>query len=304
MSRRWMVLVVVMAMALFGGACGSDDDADTATGAATGTAAEEAAEPAEHTIGTMESADNKFAFESVPATVEGGAVAFTLDNSDGKEPHDFQIAKLTAGHTVEELMQQLESNEAPLADWITEAAGVGHAAPGKTVTATVDLTEGEWAYFCTESSGEEGKEVSHAKAGMKGTFKVEGASEAELPETEASIEMVDYGFTTSGLKAGTNEVKLTNTGKQIHHALLIPIVAGKTFDDAKKFATSQEEPQGPPPVDFEKGVGSAVFGGGRSGVVTFDLAAGNYALICFMPDKGTAGPPHAAKGMIVEVKVT
>jgi hypothetical protein len=35
-----------------------------------------------------------------------------------------------------------------------------------------------------------------------------------------------------------------------------------------------------------------------------NLTSGKYVMLCFMPNYGTAGPPHAAMGMVQEVDIT
>jgi hypothetical protein len=84
---------------------------------------------------------------------------------------------------------------------------------------------------------------------------------------------------------------------------MYPVAAGKTFADAKAALQSSEEPEGPPPIDFEHGSRTAVIDPGQTIVTSAELTKGTYVLFCFMPDKGTAGPPHVAKGMVAEAVV-
>lgn len=67
----------------------------------------------------------------------------------------------------------------------------------------------------------------------------------------------------------------------------------------------KNEPQGPPPLDFAKGQAFAVLNPGQSETATIQLESGtSYAFFCFIPDRGTAGPPHTAKGMLIEQKIS
>jgi hypothetical protein len=299
--------LVVLAIGTFVVACGDDDDTTaggddtTETTAATG-----GDEIPEVTISaTDDLAAKKFTFD-VPSDIPGGVVGLELKN-EGKELHDFQLVEAVDGHSLDEILAEVSSEDAPLSDWVVAAGGPGSTAPGGSSSAIVDLTAGTYWYFCTESSGgdEEGSEsVSHGANGMAGEFTVGDDSGAEMPDAGAAITAKDYAFETSGLKAGKNTVAFSNEGpKQIHHAYAFPIAEGKTFDEAKTFLMSDAPPEGEPPVDFESGVGTTVISSGRTEVVELDLKAGTYALLCFMPDLGTAGPPHLAKGMLVELKI-
>ena len=59
---------------------------------------------------------------------------------------------------------------------------------------------------------------------------------------------------------------------------------------------------GPPPVDPEGTRETVVIEGGDRQVTQLDLAAGRYALICFVRNR-SGGPPHIELGMINEVRV-
>ena len=56
-------------------------------------------------------------------------------------------------------------------------------------------------------------------------------------------------------------------------------------------------------VDFEKGVGSSVIEKSEGSELTeITLAAGRYAIACFISDRA-GGPPHFTKGMLTEVVI-
>ncbi|HYF26104.1 MAG TPA: hypothetical protein VD931_10230, partial [Baekduia sp.] len=126
--------------------------------------------------------------------------------------------------------------------------------------------------------------------------------DAQLPGVPATITASDFEFVTSGLKAGLNQVRFENTGRELHHALAFPLAKGATIAQARTFFQSQEEPEGKPPVDFSGGTGTTVLDGGKAQVVEMDLEAGSYALVCFITNRA-GGPPHVAMGMISELKI-
>jgi hypothetical protein len=287
-----MFFTVLAVLALVASGCGDDDD-DEAAG-------EGGDAPPVYTITASEAGEQ--ATFTVPSDMKGGVITIRIEN-DGQNLHDFQLAEAVPGHTLQELLAQVTSEEAPLEDWVVAAGGVGATPPGQANEATLDLEPGTYWYFSTESSGEGEETVPDAAAGMAGELTLTGDSGAEFPDASAEIGAVDYSFDLDGLEEGDNSVEFSNEGKQLHHALLVPVAAGKTFATAKEALLSEEEPEGPPPVDFENAVATPVVSPGHRMVANMRLGKGTYVVVCFLPDKGTAGPPHATKGMIAELKV-
>lgn len=141
-----------------------------------------------------------------------------------------------------------------------------------------------------------------------GEFTVTGeAVEADLPPVPGRIAATDdgadqYGFEFEGLTAGTNQVRFENLGQELHHVLLFPINGDATIEDVTTFITSEGEPTGPPPIAFERGVGTTVIDGGVAQNVSLTLDVGRYAAVCFISDRA-GGPPHAVQGMIDELTI-
>jgi uncharacterized cupredoxin-like copper-binding protein len=300
MHRVPRILLVLLAGVSFLAACGDDDDDDAAgTDAEATEEGTESAAPPEVTITATETGDGSYAFE-IPDDVPGGVVQLSVVSAEGNaEPHDFQLTQIEEGGSMEELLTQLSSEDAPIPGWIETATGVGTVAPGQTGTAFVELEpNAEYVFFCTEA----GDSGGHADHGMTGTFTTGDDSGAELPEASATVTASEYAFDVEGIVAGANTIEFVNDGQMIHHVGFIPIVGDATLDEIKA-AFEAEDESAEPPVDFEHAVFSAVAGKGDRIVFDADLAAGRYLLICFMPDLGTAGPPHALKGMFQELTV-
>jgi plastocyanin len=296
--KRTVVSAVVLT-ALVGGltACGDDDDSGDDDAAP-------AAEAIDLTVTASKSGD-QYLFD-IPAEIDGGLVNLTLTNTD-QEPHEIAMVNVAEGTTPEDLTAALlESDGGPIPDYVTRAAGVGFAAPGQSVTASQDIPAGDYVYFCT--FGED--DAVHYKNGMLGAVTVANEDgEGDLPDSVGSITAEDYTFTAEGLKAGTNKVKFENTGPdQIHHAQLMPIAEGATFEEALQFLGSEEEPTGPPPIDFESGTGTMVLAPGQEQVVDLTLVQGSYLVVCFIQDR-EGGPPHfvpqegGGHGMAKEITV-
>jgi hypothetical protein len=232
-----------------------------------------------------------------PSSIDGGVVAVTVKNS-GQTPTDLELIRVTGNHSADELKAVLDAEGGPLPSWIVSGGGVGTVAPGQSETATQKYPAG--TYFAASSPDtEEG--APDIKPVLK-PVQVTGDKGGSLPDATATVRARDYTFNADGLKGGRITVEFGNDGKQLHHFIAAPLAAGKTADDVKK-ALQEENPTGPPPIDFEAAQGVAVLGPGQSLVTTLNFKSGNYVFMCFIQDR-TGGPPHAiAHGMVKEITV-
>jgi uncharacterized cupredoxin-like copper-binding protein len=289
MRRAWATLAVLSALGLGLGACGDDDDGGDASGSDT-------------LALTVTEATDSYTFEGVPETVEGGTVTISLDNT-GAEVHEFQLLKVDDGTTFADIQPLLEEEGAPIPDAVQDGGGgVGSVAPGATGSTTQELSEGTWVYFCTFSADAEDA-PPHYELGMAGEMTVEGdGADADAPDIAGTVTAREYELQGEDLEAGDISVKFENEGEQFHHFFAVPMAEGATFEEAQAAILSDEEPTGPPPVDFEKGVSSAVIAPGQDITTTVTLEAGNYVFMCFISDR-EGGEPHALKGMINQVTV-
>ena len=288
--------------------CG-DDDHDGGAATATATATQPtAAAPAKFAISATSESARKKGLE-FPASVKAGVVEMTLTNTDSV-PRSAQIIRVEDGHTVDDVLKIVNSEEegVKIPDWMQDGGGLGAVGPRASRTATQVLRPGTWAIWDDEG-GEDGP--GYSALGAKGQFTVTGdVGDAELPQLPARVTATDegegrqkeYGFEFEGLEPGTNQVRFENTGDELHHALFLPIAEGKTIKDVEEAFASDEEPEGPPPVNFDSGVATSVIDGGIAQNITLDLPAGRYAVVCFIGDRAGGGP-HAAKGMLEELTV-
>lgn len=299
-ARLTRSLLAVLAAGGLVAGCGEGEDENTP-------AKEAAATPVKFTIRATAEGEKK-ALE-FPATIKTGLVEMTLVNTD-EVPRSAQIVRVEGDHTVDDVLKVVNSDEAKIPDWIQDGGGLGAVKPNTSGTATQILAPGKYVIWDDEGGGEEDA-PSHDELGAKGEFTVTGElGNAELPDQAARVTAIDtfegedreYDFEFDGLKAGRNEVRFENTGEELHHALFFPIAEGKTIKDVEAAFTAEEEPQGPPPVDFENGVGTAVIDGDIEQNIELDLEAGKYAVVCFISDR-KGGKPHAAKGMLKELTI-
>lgn len=228
--------------------------------------------------------------DKTPGTQE---VTFT---NNGKKPHAVQLIAVTGERSEAEVRKAYKDvgDSKPAPNWLYAAGGTGTTPPGKTNPVGLVFNEGTY-WAVVETDAEDGN-VGFTKFQVKGDKNI-----ARLP-TGATVTAKEYSFDPSGLKAGSNTVVFTNQGRQWHHMQAFPLNKGATSAQLRKFFESEGETSGPPPVDFENSVGTAVVEGGGTITSTLDFKKGKYALVCFIADR-QGGKSHVAKGMINEVTI-
>jgi plastocyanin len=293
--RRFFALLALVALCLVPAACGDDDSSSSGSSS-------DSSDTQQVTFKTTEAGAKVKV--SGPKTIQAGVVELTFENA-GKRPHDAQLLRVEGNHTAKETIENtIASGEGkPIPEWITDGGGVGTTPPGETVTVTQVLEPGTYYLFDTESSEGEGEGKPNALNGGQAKIEVTGETgDGELPDTDATITAADFSFEAEGVKPGANQVTFANEGEELHHLIAFPIKPGVKFAEVEKLFKSNEEPKGPPPVDFEKGMNTAVIDGGQSQVVDLEFQKGKYALVCFISNR-KGGPPHVAMGMIEELDV-
>jgi plastocyanin len=271
--------------------CTPDRPSTDSAGAPASSAEAPKAAPASVTVKASD-----FAFDA-PAQVPAGAVTIQLENH-GKELHQAQLIKLEDGKTVQDLAAALKTHGPP-PSWMKFVGGPNGIAPGQQSNSTSVLAPGQYAYLCLIPSPDG---IMHAAKGMVRPFEVAAAPSGAantLPETDVTIKLVDFDFQSSKpLTAGKQRIMVENAGPQAHEIVLVKLAPGKKVED---FATWAESMKGPPPAEPVGGVG--VLDKGMRGTFTVDLTAGDYGLICFVPD-AKDGKMHLKHGMMKNIKVS
>lgn len=103
------------------------------------------------------------------------------------------------------------------------------------------------------------------------------------------------------IPAGLTLFKLTDNGKEMHHATLIKLDSGKTLDDLMEGMKNMKPGTPPPGWVIPAGGPNAAAPGSSSNLLAV-LEPGNYALVCFIPD--AKGIPHVQHGMAKALTVT
>jgi hypothetical protein len=293
--RRLAAVAAAAVLCLLPASCGSDDDgrSDAATTA---------------TFEITESGSDRVSI-SGPKRIPAGLVEITLRNS-GNGPHGGQIVRVEGKRSHDAIISgsvdQQGSYRVP--DWITDGGGIGVVPGDESATVMQVLRPGTYYIVDNQSDGE----TPYARSGGIRRFEVTGpAADADLPATDATVTATDYAFDVSGIEAGTNRLTFDNTGRQLHHAVALPIVGGATIADVKRFmgvaggggeggtGTADGGKAPKQPVDFQRAVSTAVLDGGQRQVIELDFDEGRYALICAIANRN-GGPLHFQRGMVGE----
>jgi uncharacterized cupredoxin-like copper-binding protein len=260
----------------------------------------EAASPSPSAAGVaeLEIAAKEFAFDA-PAEAAAGPTRVTVNNH-GQEEHQAQIARLNEGKTFADLTAALQQPDPAAAlSLLTLSGGPTGVAPGASVATTVNLEPGTHALLCFVSSPDG---VPHLAKGMVGQLEVTGsAPSTELPAGDSEVTLQDFAFVgLSTLTPGQHTVTVSNEGPQPHEATFVKLNEGVTVQQVIEAFAATEPPSGPPPWTPAGGI--AGIAAGTTATMEVDVQAGEYALICFIPDPGS-GKSHAALGMVGGVTV-
>ena len=243
---------------------------------------------------------------NAPAGIRGGLVKLVFKNA-AKAPHEAQLVRLGGRHTAREALAILTADgPTPIPAWVRVAGGAGSTGPGRTTTTTLNLPAGRYAVLDLGGAG-----PSPSLAGAIATFRARTGRSGLLGTASATIVASDKTgatpqnrFTATGLKLGHNRLRFRNTGKQVHHAILFPILPGKTLEDVRQAFAAEGPPTGPPPVDFAGSAGTAALDADGAEVTDLVLRSpGRYALVCFIANRDGKSGPHLLDGMLKEVEV-
>lgn len=245
------------------------------------------------TVKTMD-----YAFEA-PASIPAGPTTFRIVNA-GKEMHHVWLVKLEQGKTVADYMQAMQAlakGEAPPPAWAIDMGGPQMGMPGALADGTVNLEAGSYVVVC-HIPGADG--VPHSAKGMyKALTVTPNPTPAAEPKADVTMTLRDYDFAFSApLTAGRHTVRIVNEAEQFHEAVIFRLQPGKTA--AQALAWIEKGMQGPPPMEMVGGATGLAKGRGMQ--FTADFTPGDYALLCFLPDKKD-GKPHVAHGMIKQITV-
>lgn len=289
---RWLTAALFALAAVALAACGSDNKS-------TSSSSSSSAGPT--TLSVSISEQGKAAKYTAPTSVKGGLVKLTLANR-GKRPHGAQLANISGGHTAQEALKVIGSNSNKTPSWIRAEGGIGQVAPGKSASATVNLTPGKYLLADAGGPGSSGP-PAYTQLTVTG-----GGTAGSLPATPVTVTAAapakdKYKWEISGaLKPGTSDVTFASKGKDALHLLGAFRVKG---NPSKAQIMKALKSHGKPPafVDQTSFTSTAVIDGGKSQTTPLSLRQpGKYVLFCPLTDRD-GGKPHFAEGLLTTVDV-
>ena len=223
---------------------------------------------------------------SIAAEVPSGVVAFNLSAAPGG-----LLARLNEGVTLEQLNEGLSQPDPTAAvSLVSLLGGASNTTDGKLI---VDLKAGQHVLV---NFPEDGPPTAVP-------FTAGEPSGATLPAADVTVDLVDFNFAIPAeIAAGPKVWQISNKGQQWHEMAIVKLNEDATIDDVLTMLQSEEEPSGPPP--FEDVAFWSPNSPGETGYVTWDLPAGEYTVICFLPDLAGDMSSHAAHGMVADLTVT
>ncbi len=226
-----------------------------------------------------------------PSSLSAGLTTVQLHNQ-GPAPHQLQLLRLRDGVTADQALAAAKTgNPGALLSLATVAGGPNAVATGHDQQVTVDLLAGTYLEVCFVPDPDG---VSHVAKGMVSVLTVSGSPQPAKPPTAvATAKLSDFKFALPTPFNGHGTLQVINNGPQPHELTILALAPGRTVADAVAFF-GEATHTGPPPFTDAGGLGA--IGAGQTAWVDLDLAPGDYAAVCLVPDPAT-GKPHLMLGM-------
>lgn len=244
--------------------------------------------------------------EGLPEQTAPGYIVFEVngDNDTGYEVSVFRLkegATLEAFKEVTAAIDRAVTGEGNVVEAINAGLEVSEVIGGIQAEAGASARFGavleEGSYVLQGTPGDDSPDSQGMPERTFKTLTVSGTPQAEAPEADQTVQMVDFAFALpTDIQAGEQLWQVSNVGQQLHHMVLFQLAEGKTMEDFQTWMLA--EGQGEPAADFAGGV--SIMSPGRSVYVPMNLEPGAYVAMCFMEDhRGNAtGQPHFMLGMM------
>lgn len=194
-----------------------------------------------------------------------------------------EFARLNDGVTLDQFMAAAQQDIMAAVPLVTM---IGNSEQKVGDEVTYDLKPGTYVGLVFQESGPP----------LTASFTAGKTTDAGEPSAGVTAQLADFAFILPDeIAAGPQTWMIENTGAQWHEMGIVKLAEGTTVDDVVAML-SQPEQDGPPP--FEDVAFLSPMGAGQRAWVTWDLPAGEYTIICFLPDLAGDMSPHAAHGMV------
>lgn len=242
-----------------------------------------------------------YAFK-VPQELAPGRTSFRLVNQ-GKMRHEFNVALLKPGATVQELNAVINARQ-PLASIIEASVGVLFASPGEHSPSALitELLPGRlYVVHCVLRDNRTAPQ--HDELGMYTVIHIgSGKPAAAEPIVVDTIFAADYAYRYArALAPGTHYFAFVNQGTQRHEVNIRLLKTSVTLEQLLKLPRSEPIRRY---VDQTLGVLASSGGKAPIGLLRFDLLPGrDYAFLCGFSDSAGA-PLHYELGMFGSIHVS
>ena len=222
---------------------------------------------------------------TAPTEVSPGLINVTLKNS-GQAPHVLFVSWLAEGVTAQAIL------DAPPPGDPNKSNVVGglFMTPGLRFEVMLNFTANRH-YFVSEVFVEKPHFVEFAASGK--------ATVNAAPSPSVTIEAAEFAYVMPDkMQAGAQWWQVTNKGKQTHDLGIYKLEGDQTLAKVQaQLSAGDEKEQAPPAVTT---IPSWAVGAGQTTWIQFDFPAGEYAVLCRVPDFSTTppGPDHWHKGMV------
>jgi uncharacterized cupredoxin-like copper-binding protein len=241
-----------------------------------------------------------FRFDA-PDSVTAGLTRIRLRN-EGQEYHHAQIVRLGTGVTIPKLLEALGKSVASLPAGTKFVGGPNVPAKGRTSEVVLTLEPGQYALICFVAGDDH---VAHLKKGMTRLLTVTppqyvvAKSKPRSPEADVRMTLHDYAFDLPAvIPAGRHTIRVENAAAQPHEALLAKLAPGKSLADLLQWIKTRDGA-----MPGEQIGGTVGLSTGEVNFLNVDLTAGEYILICFVPD-AKDNKSHFLYGMIRQFTVS
>jgi uncharacterized cupredoxin-like copper-binding protein len=241
-----------------------------------------------------------FRFDA-PDSVPAGLTRVRLRN-EGKEHHHAQIVRLGPGVTIPKLLEALAKSVASVPAGTKFVGGPNVPAKGGTSEVVLTLEPGQYALICFVSGDDH---MPHLAKGMTRLVTVTpqqfvvAKSKPRQPVADIRMTLHDYAFELPPvITAGRHTIRVENTAAQPHEAVLGKLKPGKTVADLMQWMKTRDGD-----MPGEEVGGTVGLSTGEVNFINVDLAAGEYVLLCFVPD-AKDNKPHLSHGMIRQFTVS
>jgi hypothetical protein len=232
-------------------------------------------------------------FDMAVTTIPAGRTLIALENAGDESWHGF-LLRLPEGVTIDAVLAATPGPEDAPPPWLfaaTYPGFPGETQPGRTNSALVDLTPGEYLI------------VGDSFQPLVVTDGTATPAAAPAPAAAATVRLFEYGFDLpAALSPGRQVWAVTNAGREPHELLLARSPAPLTREQAMELVLAESQdatPSGGGPSGREVlGVGGLGWlSPGASAWAEVELEPGTYVVLCYVFDPAT-GMPHAAMGMV------